>query len=186
MSLYVILFVLIVGSQVFLSSSQEATTNKMPMLKTLFPNLKYPQSYRDHVYRHLTKNGKDIFYATNIHPLCAKKDGRCMRRGECKTGYMLYISRVCYRHDFICCYDHRPVRPLIGPARTRPSEEDFTNMTDNFPQEYPTTIFDDFTDYNNTATFDYVMDDNDTTYNYDYFNFKFNASKGSLTSDDEV
>ncbi|VVC91808.1 unnamed protein product [Leptidea sinapis] len=79
----------------------------------------YPTSYRDHVYHKLSENGKKIFFALNIHPSCAAKNGECMQRGKCIEKKMLYISRVCYKRDLVCCYDdtiyHPTIRPDDGP-----------------------------------------------------------------------
>ncbi|OWR53098.1 hypothetical protein KGM_204394 [Danaus plexippus plexippus] len=74
----------------------------------------YPLLYRDHVYTSLSKNGEEMFFAVNIHPSCAKKRGECIKREQCRDRKILYISRVCYKRDLVCCYDDTIKRPKVG------------------------------------------------------------------------
>ncbi|KAI8429728.1 hypothetical protein MSG28_000284 [Choristoneura fumiferana] len=64
----------------------------------------YAELYRDHLYTKLSEKGKELFFALNIHPSCKEKKGDCISRRECIAKKMLYISRVCYIHDLVCCY----------------------------------------------------------------------------------
>ncbi|RVE43420.1 hypothetical protein evm_011915 [Chilo suppressalis] len=75
---------------------------------------KYPQSYRDYVFHSLSEKGKEMFYAINIHPSCAEKNGECIKRVQCIEKKFLYISRVCYRRDLVCCYDDTVRNPVVG------------------------------------------------------------------------
>ncbi|CAH2068464.1 unnamed protein product, partial [Iphiclides podalirius] len=60
--------------------------------------------------------GKEIFFAINIHPSCVQKKGQCIPRAKCVSKKMLYISRVCYIRDLVCCYDDSIRFPDVAPS----------------------------------------------------------------------
>ncbi|CAG9783111.1 unnamed protein product [Diatraea saccharalis] len=103
--LKVFLFSILVYS--FLQADGKHLRNRpsTPASKLTDETTKYPQSYRDYVFRDLSEKGKEIFFAIKIHPSCLQKNGECIPRGKCIEKKFLYISRVCYRRDLVCCYD---------------------------------------------------------------------------------
>ncbi|XP_022829473.1 uncharacterized protein LOC111358525 [Spodoptera litura] len=81
--------------------------------KPLHPDYQYPISYKDHVYTSLSDNARDLFFAVNIHPSCVAKKGQCIPRGRCIEKKMLYISRICYALDRVCCYSDYVKEPQV-------------------------------------------------------------------------
>ncbi|KAH9639922.1 hypothetical protein HF086_002836 [Spodoptera exigua] len=98
-------------------------------LKPLDPDYQYPLLYRDQVYTNLSDVAREMFYAVNIHPSCVEKKGQCIPRGRCIERDMLYISRICYTMDRVCCYSNDIKSPTVEhvtkhpPATLKPSTD---------------------------------------------------------------
>jgi hypothetical protein len=50
-------------------------------------------------------------------PSCKEKKGECIRRAECIEKKHLYISRVCYERDLVCCYDDTIKFPTVAESK---------------------------------------------------------------------